>query len=73
MMTEKMFNKWFGNMIVRRCEDMGITQRELADKADLTEVTVSRYVNGTRTPSFYNAYKVMKVLNIGVIDFRGAE
>lgn len=73
MITEKTFNELFGDMIVRRCEDTGISHRELAEKAGLTEVSVSRYVHGTRTPSFYNAYKIMKVLNIGVIDFRGAD
>ena len=73
MITEKTFNEWFGDMIVRRCEDTGISHRELAEKAGLTEVSVSRYVHGTRTPSFYNAYKIMKALNIGVVDFRGAD
>lgn len=73
MITEKTFNELFGDMIVRRCEDTGISHRELAEKAGLTEVSVSRYVHGTRTPSFYNAYKIMKVLNIGVIDFREEE
>lgn len=73
MITEKTFDELFGDMIVRRCEDTGISHRELAEKAGLTEVSVSRYVHGTRTPSFYNAYKIMKVLNIGVIDFREAE
>lgn len=73
MITEKTFNELFGDMIVRRCEDTGISHRELAEKAGLTEVSVSRYVHGTRTPSLYNAYKIMKVLNIGVVDFRGAD
>ena len=73
MITEKEFNEQFAKAIVDRCEQLGITHRELAEKAELTEVTISRYVHGTRTPSFYNAYKIMKVLNIGVIDFRGAD
>lgn len=73
MITEKTFNELFGDMIVCSCEDKGISHRELAEKAGLTEVSVSRYVHGTRTPSFYNAYKIMKVLNIGVIDFREEE
>ena len=40
-----------------------IKQVELAKAADLTEATISRYMNGIRKPTAYNAYKIENALD----------
>lgn len=62
--TKEEFYKEFFNEITSVCEATGITHRELAEKAGLTEVSLSRYINGHRGISLYNAYKLMRVLNV---------
>ncbi|MDO5061991.1 MAG: XRE family transcriptional regulator [Peptostreptococcaceae bacterium] len=39
-----------GRLISSRLEQKGMTQRELAQIVGVTEVTISRYINGTREP-----------------------
>ena len=39
-----------GDRIKNRLDEIGMSQRELADKCKLTEVSMSRYINGTRIP-----------------------
>ena len=57
--AEKDFESWeraeadvigIGDRIKRRLDEIGMSQRELADKCKLTEVSMSRYINGTRIP-----------------------
>lgn len=64
MLTEREVSENFGKFILKRCKELGISQRDMADKAGLTKVSVSRYVHGTRTPSLYNAYRVMLALGV---------
>jgi transcriptional regulator with XRE-family HTH domain len=39
-----------GTRISELLEQRGISQRELADRVGVTEVSMSRYINGGRTP-----------------------
>lgn len=52
--TEKapieMNNNNLGNKINDLLKQSGLTQRELADKVGVTEVSMSRYISGDRTP-----------------------
>lgn len=57
--AEKDFESWeraeadvigIGYRIKNRLDEIGMSQRELADKCKLTEVSMSRYINGTRIP-----------------------
>lgn len=41
-----------------------IRQRELAEKTGITEVSISRYANGERTPTVGNLVKIAKVFNV---------
>ena len=51
-----------------------MTQRELAEKTGLTEVTISRYVNGQRVPKGTEIVKISQAINVscdyllGVVD-----
>lgn len=64
MLTEREVSENFGKLILKRCKELGISQRELARKSGVTVVSISRYVHGTRTPSLYNAYRVMLALGV---------
>ena len=44
-------------------EQRGITQRELAEKVGVTEVSMSRYINGGRTPQAPILANIAKELN----------
>lgn len=39
-----------------------MTQRQLAERVGLTETTISRYVNGTRTPDIFDFRKIVVAL-----------
>lgn len=49
-------------------EEKHITQRELAEKAGVTEQAMSRYVNGTRTPKVTTYAAMTQALGIGIDD-----
>ena len=49
-------------------EVRGISQRELAERIGVTEVSISRYVNGQRVASSYTLYKISKVLGCTMED-----
>ena len=51
-----------GNNIARLLEERGMSQRELADKVGTTEVSMSRYIKGTRTPKGPLISKMARVL-----------
>jgi len=46
----------------------GITQKELAEQAHISEVSVSRYLNGVRIPNYITTKKLADVLGISVND-----
>lgn len=48
------------------CEIRKISQRELAEKSKITEVSISRYFTGSRTPSIDNVEKMAAALGLKV-------
>ena len=46
--------------------DTGVSQRELARLTGITEVTLSRYVNGNRTPKATTLKKIADALGVGL-------
>lgn len=46
--------------------DMGLTQKELAKNTGLSEVTLSRYMNGIRQPTAYSLYRIALALKVPV-------
>lgn len=44
----------------------GMTQQQLADVSDVPRVCISRYESGKYQPSFTNACKIAKALNVSV-------
>lgn len=53
-----------GQRIRQRLDELHMTQRELAEMIDTTEVSISRYVCDTRMPSADRLWKIAKALNV---------
>lgn len=52
-----------GERIKKRLERIGMSQRELSERCHMTEVSISRYVNGARVPSATVILDMAKALN----------
>lgn len=49
-------------------EKQGMTQRELAKRAETTEVSISRYLSGQRTPRLLTLAAIAQVLGVSIDD-----
>ena len=58
---------WRLRRIMRRKR---VSQGDLAEMTGIHDVTISRYMNGTSTPSFYNVDKIVKALDISMEELR---
>lgn len=47
-------------------DQRGLTQKDIADRLDTTEATVSRYVSGVRTPSIETAVELASLLGVSM-------
>lgn len=47
-----------------------ITQKELADKAGVTESAISHYIKGDRIPNIATMVRIAKVLNIDLNELK---
>ena len=52
-----------GEQIAKRLNEMGMSQRELADLTGITEVSMSRYIRGERTPDGIIVAKIATALH----------
>jgi len=57
-----------GDNIARYLNRAGMTQRMLAAYADMTEVSISRYISGDRAPRALALYRISKALNCTMED-----
>ncbi len=53
----------FGDRVIELLRRKGLTQRELATAAKITDVSMSRYINGTRTPQAPVVANIANVLD----------
>lgn len=58
------FEQGFGKILYSILVEKGMTQRELAEKINVSEVTISRYVTGIRVPKVTNIIAMSKALNV---------
>lgn len=56
------FRKEFAKELIVAIEKSGMTQREVAEKAGISEVSMSRYANGFRMPTIYNLMRIWKAM-----------
>lgn len=59
--------------LIRYRKAQGLTQKELADKCDLTQSTISTMENGEYYPSMYTFLKICEGLNITPTEFFESE
>ena len=62
-----------GENVHNLCKQRGISQRSLAEQIGITEVALSRYINGSRTPKVSTLSKIAEALNTTVSDLLGEE
>ncbi len=62
-MQQEFDEKVFASFIKRRLNELEMTQRELARKVGITEVTISRYLSALRKPKAEHVEKIMQVLD----------
>ena len=62
-----------GERIRSLMEYRGMSQKELADKAQITEAAVSRYVNGTRMPRAITIASIARALDVSVSEIVGED
>lgn len=61
---EEVFRKTFGKALRAAREAAGLTQRELAEKADVADKYLSRVEVGAATPSIFIASKFARALGL---------
>lgn len=65
--------KIFSKMLKEQLKKKGMTQKELAERIDTTEVSVSRYVSGQRIPKATVLLKIATALGVSTDYLLGAE
>lgn len=65
METKDEFSFRYKRTLADTMRKVGVSQVELAKRLGLRLCTVNRWVNGERTPSLYNHYRIMSVLKGG--------
>ena len=63
----------FGMRIQNARKANKLSQKELADKIDVTKDTISHYENNTQTPSLQRVAKIARVLNTSIDYLMGME
>ena len=63
----------FGERLLLVLKEKEITQRELAEKININETALSRYVNGSRKPRMDILVNIARALNVSVEYLTGEE
>lgn len=61
----------FNERIKTIMKDQGLTQKELATRANITEASMSKYLSGERTPRIDVVVNLANALNVTVDDLIG--
>lgn len=68
-MTEQEWREEFGRRITKLKYRAGeMNQKELAKASGISKDAISRYINGTRTPSAYNLVRLANALHCSIDD-----
>lgn len=69
-LTEDEFRREFGIRLRKILDRKGISQTKLSFATGISQIGISKYVNGTRTPSFYTVDRIAKALGCSTEEFR---
>lgn len=64
--SETDWRKHFRYKLIMILYKAGMSQKRLAEKTGISEVTICKYTNGSATPSLYNARKIARALGIDI-------
>lgn len=67
-LDEEHWRMEFAKRLYKRMLYRGINQQALSEKSGISMHTISKYMNGYSTPSFYNADRLAKALGCTVLD-----
>lgn len=67
-MTEEECRYEFARRLRGCMRDRGMTQTELSDLTDISQVTMSKYINGRALPGYYNISRLARALRCSVND-----
>lgn len=67
-MTEEEFRREFGRRLRKMIHERGFTQVQFATQVGIHQPELSAYINGKRTPGFYNACRIANVLHCSTDD-----
>lgn len=56
----------FSNNLLRKMRNIGMTQEELSRITEISQVTLSKYINCKTTPGTYNVGKIAKALKCSI-------
>lgn len=59
-----------GRTLERMMYYKGISQFEMSERTGISQTTISRYIAGKISPSYYNLDKIARVLNCSMEDFK---
>ena len=59
---EKVWRREFARNIDRRMRQLGINQMILSERSGISQITISKYMNCSATPSTYNTRRLAKAL-----------
>jgi transcriptional regulator with XRE-family HTH domain len=59
----------FGDDLKKIREDKNMTQKELANKSGLSEISIRKYESGDRTPKYRSILKIANALGVGLDNF----
>lgn len=66
--NEVEWKKEFAIRLYRKMKIKGFTQDDLAWDADISQASVTKYVNGIAVPSTYNLVKIARALHLSMED-----
>lgn len=67
--TEEESRNELGYRLYRMMRVKGVTQKELSEKTGISQSSISHYITGKKTPSFYNIDKIAKALDCPIDEF----
>ena len=60
------WNEAFGKKLKNKMQLFGMTQEQLSYRTGISQVTISKYIQGKATPSTFNCKKIAKALRCSI-------
>lgn len=60
--SEPEWRKRFSTKMLYKLRESGVTQKDLAEMTGLSQAIITRYINGSSSPSGYNVLKIASAL-----------